>query len=284
MDIILSIQSHVAYGYVGNKAAVFPLQRLGYDVIPIHTVQFSNHTGYGAWTGEIFTPGHIQDIIKGLRDLNILPRVRAVLSGYMGTAELGDVVLQTCAEIRSHNPHMVYCCDPVMGDVGRGFFVKPGIPEFFRDRALPHAAIITPNQFELSWLTGIEVKTLNDALIACHQALSMGPEIVVLTSLQHDQTPEDHIQMLLVTKRGERLLITTPRLPIGPNGAGDAVSALILGHFLRSGDVKYAFEKTASAIYSVFDETHKSGQRELALIRAQDRFDPAVPRFMSQRI
>jgi pyridoxine kinase len=279
--MILSIQSHVAYGYVGNRAAVFPLQRLGFDVTTINTVQFSNHTGYGSWTGDIFTPEHIRSLIKGLRDRDVLKDVTAVLSGYLGAADLGQIVLDTVSEIRALNPSLVYCCDPVMGDVGRGMFVKPDIPPFFRDQAIPQSTIITPNQFELSWLTEVEIVTLADAVDACHSLIRGGSKIVLLTSLLHDKTPDDKIEMLVVTESGEAFTITTPRLPfdIPPNGSGDATAALFLGHYLKTGSVQMALERTATAIFAVFEATHARGHRELALIEAQNSLLAEPQRF-----
>lgn len=279
--MILSIQSHVAYGYVGNRAAVFPLQRLGFDVITVNTVQFSNHTGYGSWTGEIFTPEHISTLIQGLRDRDVLRQIDAVLSGYLGSADLGQIVLDTVNEIRAFNPDTLYCCDPVMGDVGRGMFVKPDIPPFFRDHIVSQTSILTPNQFELSWLTSVEILTLEDAIRACEAMLAQGSKAVLLTSLLHDQTPTGAIQMLLVTASGERWLITTPKLDfeIAPNGSGDATAALFLGHYLKTKDYRLALEKLASAIFSIFEATKNKGQRELALIDAQDDFHAKTPRF-----
>ena len=278
MSLILSIQSHVAFGYVGNKAAVFPLQCLGYDVVNINTVQFSNHTGYGVWTGQIFEPAHIRDLIQGLRDRDVLKDIKIILSGYMGSAELGDIVLETVAEIRKHHPNMIYCCDPVMGDTGRGFFVKPGIPEFFRDKALQQASIITPNQFELSWLTGIEIKTLDDAKAACARALDMGVGTVLLTSLEHSETPKDQIQMLAMN-RDESFIVSTPKLDIHVNGSGDCTAALFLGYYLKTGKLDQTLGMTASAVYSIFEKTEELGSRELALIQAQDAFRSPKLRF-----
>lgn len=279
--MILSIQSHVAYGYVGNRAAVFPLQRLGFDVITINTVQFSNHTGYGSWKGEIFTANHIKSLIQGLRERDVLKDVKAILSGYLGAADLGQVVLDTVSEIRTLNPDALYCCDPVMGDVGRGMFVKPDIPPFFRDQVTPLSTILTPNQFELSWLTGIEIVTLADAIRACRAIIAQGTKIVLLTSLLHDKTPEDQIEMLVVTASGEAFTIATPRLPfdIPPNGSGDATAALFLGHYIKTGNVKAALENTATAIFAVFEATKERGQRELALIEAQDQLLASPARF-----
>ena len=157
---ILSIQSHVAYGHVGNDAAVFPMQRLGCEVWPIHTVQFSNHTGYGAWTGRVFDGASILELVDGIAARGVLASCDAVLSGYLGSAEIGEAVIGTVARVKVANPQAAWCCDPVIGDVGRGIFVRSGIPELMRDRAIPSADIVTPNQFELEWLTGRACRTL----------------------------------------------------------------------------------------------------------------------------
>ena len=146
---ILSIQSHVAYGHVGNASAVFPMQRLGVEVWPIHTVQFSNHTGYGAWKGQVFDGATIDELMAGIGERGVLGKCDGVLSGYMGSADIGHAILSAVAKVREANPKAMYCCDPVIGDVGRGVFVRPGIPEFMREQAVPAADIVTPNQFEL---------------------------------------------------------------------------------------------------------------------------------------
>ena len=130
---ILSIQSLVAYGYAGNSAALFPLQRLGKVVWPVVTVHFSNHTGYGEARGPLLTAQDIAEVIQGVEDRHALPGCEAVLSGYQGAEDVGSVILDAVAKVKQHNPRAIYCCDPVMGDVGRGMFVRPGIPEFMRD-------------------------------------------------------------------------------------------------------------------------------------------------------
>lgn len=279
--MILSIQSHVAYGYVGNRAAVFPLQRLGFDVTAINTVQFSNHTGYGSFKGDVFSPAHISALIDGLRERGVLGSVQAVLSGYLGAAGMGDIILDVVKEIRTMNPSALYCCDPVMGDTDRGMFVKDDIPPFFRDKALHQSSIITPNQYELSWLTGMTITTLDDAVAACRAALALGTQTVLLTSLLHDRTKPGTIQMLVVSASGEQALITTPRLdfPVPPNGSGDATAALFLGHYLKAGSLTEALERAASAIYGIFEATQSQGGRELALIAAQDGFAATPARF-----
>jgi pyridoxine kinase len=164
---ILSIQSHVAYGHVGNAAATFPLQRLGAEVWPIHTVQFSNHTGYDGSRGEVFGASLIRDLVKGIEERGVLSTCDGVLSGYMGSAEIGAAILDAVERVMAVNRNACYCCDPVIGDVGRGVFVQPSVAEFMRERALPAADIVTPNQFELDYLSLAPSKTIGEAVHAC---------------------------------------------------------------------------------------------------------------------
>jgi pyridoxine kinase len=234
MPSILSIQSWVAYGHVGNASAIFPLQRLGAEVWGIHTVQFSNHTGYGAWRGQVFGAELIHDLVQGIEDRGVMARCDAVLSGYMGSAEIGAAILDAARRVKAANPAALWCCDPVIGDVGRGVFVRPGIPEFLRDEALPAADILTPNQFELEWLTGREVRTLANARAAVTALQARGPRCVLVTSLRLDDTPEGEIGML-AGEGGAFWRLSTPMLPLSVNGAGDAIAALFLFHRLRSG-------------------------------------------------
>jgi pyridoxine kinase len=273
---ILSIQSHVAYGYVGNRAAVFPLQRLGHEVTAINTVEFSNHTGYGDWTGEVLSAGHVEAIVAGLEKRGVLDKIDALLTGYLGDPAIGEIVLNLVDRLP---PQTVWLCDPVMGDVGRGFFVRPGIPDFFRQRALSRARVITPNQFELEYLTGIPISTLDDAQRACRLAHDMGPEIVLLTSLLHDETRGDEIQMLASSRSGEQVLVSTPRLPLdpAPNGAGDCTAALFLAHILSGATLGDALSRTAASIFALFEKTMAAGRRELNLIAAQADFAAPGP-------
>ena len=172
---ILSIQSSVAYGHVGNSAAVFPLQRLGHEVWPVITVHFSNHTGYGAWRGPLLAAEDVREVIAGIEDRGVLGEADAVLSGYQGDPAVGGVILDAVARVKELNPAAVYCCDPVMGDVGRGMFVRPGIPEFMRDTVVPQADIVTPNHFELDFLAGRTTTTLDEILDAVDDVRARGP-------------------------------------------------------------------------------------------------------------
>lgn len=276
MQTILSIQSHVAFGHVGNAAAVFPLQRMGFNVIPINTVQFSNHTGYGDWTGQIFDAAHIIDLFNGLAKRGVFNNIDAVLTGYLGAPALGDAILDM---IKTRlPPHVTWLCDPVMGDTDRGMFVRDGIPDFFKSRALLRADIITPNQFELEHLSGVKVNCLDDARTACKILHDVGPDVILVTSLIHAKTSDDEIQMMASHRDGTQYLVTTPRLPlpVAPNGAGDFTSALFLARHLMGDDLKTALSMTAASVFALFEETHRCGTRELALISAQDGFVDAT--------
>ena len=274
---ILSIQSAVAYGHVGNSAAVFPLQRLGHEVWPIDTVQLSNHTGYGAWRGRAWGANDIAEVVRGIDERGALKRCEAVLSGYLGEAALGDAVLDGVARVKSANPQALYCCDPVIGDDHSGVFVRPGIVDFFRDRAIPAADIVTPNRFELALLTGATVADMKDAVAATAILRARGPRLVLVTSLP---AAEDEIAMMAASGDGA-WLVTTPRLPIVANGAGDLAAALFLGFYLRGRDPAAALEQTAAAVFAIIEATFRAGEGELQIVAAQEAMTSPPRRFGS---
>ena len=266
---LLSIQSHVAYGHVGNAAAVFPLQRMGVEVWPLHTVQFSNHTGYGNWQGRVFDAGMIRELVAGIAQRGVLGTCDGVLSGYMGGADIGSAILDAVASVKRANPAAHYCCDPVIGDVGRGIFVREGIPEFMKSKAVPAADIVTPNQFELDYLSGRASKTLEQARDAVKAVHDLGPRAILVTSLHTQETPEDAIDLLASDASG-CFRLRTPKLPLAVNGAGDAIAALFFAHYLRTGKIEEALARAASSIFGVLAKTAESGSREIQLIAAQD--------------
>ena len=273
---ILSIQSLVSYGHAGNSAAMFPLQRLGHDVWPVVTVHFSNHTGYGAARGPLLDSDDIAEVIRGVEDRGALDRCDAVLSGYQGAEDVGAVVLDAVSNVKKRNPGAIYCCDPVMGDVGRGFFVRPGIPEFMRDKVVPAADVITPNQFELAFLAGTEPRTLDEVVDAAEAVRATGPGTVLVTSVLAEETPEDSLDMVAVSAEGA-WLVRTPRLPINPPGAGDLTSAVFLANVLAGHDLPTALARTASSVFAVMEATAEAETREMRIIESQDALaEPAM--------
>ncbi|WP_174534270.1 pyridoxal kinase PdxY [Micromonospora chalcea] len=280
---ILSIQSSVAYGHVGNSAAVFPLQRLRHEVWPVLTVHFSNHTGYGAWRGPLLAPTDVADVIAGIADRGVLGTADAVLSGYQGDPAVGAVILDAVAQVKAANPDALYCCDPVMGDVGRGMFVRPGIPEYLRDTVVPRADIVTPNQFELEFLAGRTTDTVDDLLAAVDTVRAAGPRHVLVTSVLHGDLPAGHLEVVAVSDEGA-WAVTTPLLPIAPNGGGDVTAALYLAHLATTGSPQTALEHTTNSIYAVLEATLEAGTRELQLVAAQDAIAQPPTRFTARRL
>ena len=280
---ILSIQSSVAYGHVGNSAAAFPLQRLGHEVWPVLTVHFSNHTGYGEWRGPLLAADDVREVIAGIEDRGVLGEADAVLSGYQGDPAVGQIVLDTVQRVKELNPDAIYCCDPVMGDLGRGMFVRPGIPEFMRDTVVPAADIITPNHFELDFLSGRTTSTLADILDAVDSVRERGPRDVLVTSVLHGEVPEGRLDVVAVSDEGA-WAVETPLLPIAPNGCGDVTAALYLAHLRTTGSAEAALARTANTVFAILEQTIEAGTREIQLVAAQDRIAEPPTTFEVRRL
>jgi pyridoxine kinase len=266
MATVLSLQSWVACGNVGNCAALFALQRLGIETWSLNSVAFSNHTGHGKWRGGPVPTRIIASLFEGIAELGVLPRCDAVLSGYLGEPEIGPVLLDIVARVKQANPRALYCCDPVMGDFGPGWYVGAGVPEFYRDRALAVADIATPNRFELEWLTGSRIGAVDEAGAAAEALRRRGPGIVLVTSLE---PAADRLGVVAAGPDGA-WAVETPRLPIEATGCGDALAALFLGRLLQGKSLPEALAVTVSAIWGVVEATWRAGGGELALIAAQD--------------
>jgi len=268
---VLSIQSAVAYGHVGNSAAVFPLQRIGVEVMPVYTVNFSNHTGYGAWRGPLISPDDVRDVINGIEDRGAFPEIDVILSGYQGSEGIADVILDGVARIKEANPDAIYACDPVMGNAKSGCFVAPAIPVLLRERVVPAADLITPNQFELGYLTGTEPDSLESTLESADLARASGPHTVLVTSVERPDREEGTIEMLVVDDRGA-WIVQTPLLPMKANGSGDVTAALFTAHYRRTGEAGDALARTASSVYDLLANTLESGERELQLVESQEAY------------
>ena len=268
---ILSIQSAVAYGHVGNSAAVFPLQRIGVEVLPVYTVNFSNHTGYGAWRGPLISPDDVRAVITGIEERGVFPQIDVVLSGYQGSEGIADVILDAVARVKKANPGAVYACDPVMGNAKSGCFVAPAIPILLRDRVVPAADLITPNQFELGYLTGTEPHTLDETLASVDLVRATGPSAVLVTSVERPDRVPDTIEMLAVTDDGA-WLVQTPHIPMKANGSGDVTAALFTAHYRATGDAADALVRTTSSVYDLLQRTYASGERKLQLVESQEAY------------
>lgn len=271
MTTILSIQSHVAYGHVGNSASVFPMQRLGVEVWPVHTVNFSNHTGYGAWRGPLMDPADVADVVTGIGEREAFAEIDAVLSGYQGGEGIGATILDAVAAVKAVNPAAIYACDPVMGNAKSGCFVHESIPVLLREKVVPQADLITPNQFELGFLTDTEPQTLEETLASVDAARGIGPSTVLVTSVLRPDRPEGTIEML-ACHDDEAWIVRTPHLPLKANGSGDVTAALFTSHWLRTQSLQESLGRTVSSVFDLLELTLDSGRRELQLVQAQEAY------------
>ncbi|EEH56691.1 uncharacterized protein MICPUCDRAFT_44424 [Micromonas pusilla CCMP1545] len=265
----LTIQSHVVSGYVGNKCAVFPLQLHGFDVDPILSVQFSNHTGYGSWKGEVMTGDQLWSLVEGLETNGLLKGYTHLLTGYIGSASMLRTVARLVRKLRQHNPDLVYVCDPVLGDNGKMYVPAP-LVGIYRDEIVPLATLVVPNQFEAELLTGSPIASEDDAIAACAALHAMGPPNVVLTSVDLDE------------KRCEqRFKITVPRIPSYFTGTGDLCAALLLAWSDKlPGQLGRAAERAVASLQGVLRKTAQAqaeaeaagktgiGCRELRLVQS----------------
>ncbi|KUF06719.1 pyridoxal kinase PdxY [Leucobacter sp. G161] len=286
---ILSIQSSVSYGHVGNSAAVFPLQRIGVEVMPIFTVCFSNHTGYGAWRGPMLTGTDVREIVLGIEERGGLVGVDAVLSGYQGGDDIGDAILDAVARVKRHSPDAIYACDPVLGNAKSGCHVAPEVQNLIRDRVIPAADLITPNQFELGFITGTQPASLESTLESVELARDQGPQTVLVTSVERPERAADNVMEMLAVTGGrgaeaEAWLIETPRLPLKANGSGDVTAALFTAHFRATGDAGEALARTTASVFTLLENTLASGERELRLVESQEAYAHPSMQFQAHRV
>jgi pyridoxine kinase len=250
---------------------VFPLQRIGVEVMPVYTDNFSNHTGYGAWRGPLIDPDDVRAVITGIEERGAFPHVDVVLSGYQGGEGIADVILDAVARVKAANPSAIYACDPVMGNAKSGCFVAPAIPVLLRDRVVPAADLITPNQFELGYLTDTEPDTLESTLESVDLIRATGPRTVLVTSVERPDREEGTIEMLAVDDAGA-WIVQTPLLPMKANGSGDVTAALFTAHYRRTGDAADALARATSSVFDLLERTHASGERELQLVESQEAY------------
>lgn len=280
---VLSIQSAVSYGHVGNSAGVFALQRLGAEVWPINTVQFSNHTGYDGWRGTRATAAEVSDLVLGVAERGVLPKLDAVLSGYLGAADIVAVVADAVRRARAANPEVLYCCDPVLGAAGRGFFVTGELPMLIRDHLIPLANVITPNQFELDFLVGGPTPTIEVLLAATDSLRAVGPGVVMVTSVHTEDTPPDCVDVVVSSQDGA-WRVRTPVLAVRVGGTGDVIAALFLGRLLRGEEVPDAMARSTASVFALLQQNLASGAGELPLIAGQAALVDPGPGFGLERL
>ncbi|MBM3569084.1 MAG: pyridoxal kinase PdxY [Alphaproteobacteria bacterium] len=280
---VLAISSQVAYGHVGLSAGVFCLQRLGIETWPVPTVLFSNHPGHGGFKGRVLPAEEVAGLIEGVAERGLLAGCVGLLAGYMGSAANGQEAWGAILRLRAANPKAVVLVDPVFGDKSTGVYAAADLPDFFRQRLVPAADLITPNQFELERLTDRRIDSLDGALAASDRVRKWGPRTVVVTSFERADAAEDVVETLLVTGEGAWLL-ATPRIERVPHGAGDMFAALFLGYWLKHRGERWAFEQAVAATYGILRHTADLGLAEPALIEAQDEIVVPSHRFEAERV
>ncbi|MBL0520810.1 pyridoxal kinase PdxY [Aeromonas enteropelogenes] len=286
MKRVISIQSHVVFGCAGNSAAVFPMRRLGVEVWPVNTVQFSNHTQYSqGWQGMVMPAGHIGQLMVGLTDIGVLGQCDALLSGYLGSAAQGEEILAAVARLKACNPRALYFCDPVMGHPDKGCIVAPGVAEFFKDRALACADMLAPNLLELERLTGREIHNVPEAVAACQQLRARGARLVLVKHLGRAGFGHDRFEMLLVCDEGA-FHISRPLYPFArqPIGVGDLLSATMLANLLAGYEPVVAFERTNASVDAVLAQTWLVNAYELQLVAAQHEMAQPHVRIRATRL
>ena len=280
---VISIQSQVAFGHVGNSAAVFPMQMHGIDVVAVPTTLLSNRPGYPTIRGRVFDAQLVADLLVGIEERGAIDSADMILSGYLGSADIARVVADLVARAKAKNRALRYCLDPVLGDRDRGLFVHADIPPLVRDHLCRLADIITPNHFEFEFLCGREARTINEVMSAAKLLGARSPSTIVVTSAELADTPDGEIETLAIEHSREMLKawrVRTPKLPNSPNGAGDLFAALYAAATVRGSDTPDALSHAASAIFAVLETTAARGTTEMrivesaaALVHPQRRFD-----------
>ncbi len=267
--VVLTIQSHVAYGHVGNDAAIFPLQVAGIEVVDIPTTMLSNHPGYPTMRGEFMEPRLIRDLLQGLTERNLPAFATGVITGYLGDPGTADAVRDWVREAKATNPGLRYLCDPVMGD-SPGIYVDPALPGKFRDELVPLADAITPNQHEFGWLTGTEIRTRDGLLSAADALVESGIGVVVVTGTQLYDTPDDSLDIYGVTTEGA-WRVRTPRFDFTPVGTGDVYTSLFAAHWFQGADIPAALAAAAGGTYAVLTITREANVQEMRLVASASK-------------
>ena len=282
---VISIQSQVAYGHVGNSAAVFPMQMHGIDVITVPTTLLSNRPGYPTIRGRVLEAQLVADLLLGIEERGALDACEAILSGYLGSPDIAAVVAGFVARARARNPAVVYCCDPVLGDRDGGLFVQADIPPLIRDLLCPLADIITPNHFEFEWLCGAKATTTEEVIGAARALMARGPSTIVVTSAELADTPDDAIEAVAVercegsTPQAQAWRVCTPKLPISPSGTGDLFASLFVSARVRGSDTPDALSHAASAIFAVLERTAARGTEEMRIVETAEQLAHPKRRF-----
>ncbi|MCC8959575.1 pyridoxal kinase PdxY [Bradyrhizobium sp. Pear77] len=280
---VISIQSQVAWGHVGNSAATFPIQLHGIDVVAVPTTLLSNRPGYPTIRGRVLDVQLVADLLRGIEERGAIESARMILSGYLGSADIAIDVADFVARAKAENPALLYCCDPVLGDRDRGMFVRSDIPPLVRDQLCPLADIITPNHFEFEFLCGARVTTTDDVIAQARMLMARGPATIVITSAELAGTPDSEIETLAIEHTGA-WRVRTPRVPISPSGTGDLFAALFVAARVRGLATPEALSHAASGIHGVLVRTAERATDEMRIVESAELMLDPKPRFAAVAI
>jgi pyridoxine kinase len=271
---VLSIQSQVAFGAIGNRAAVFALERLGIETWAVPTVLYSNHTGHHRFRGERLAADKVSDLIAGIVVLADWRRCQAILTGYAADPAGIAVAAQSAAQLRARNPDGFLACNAAFGNE-EGLFVPDAVARATCERLFPEAGLLFLNQAELEYASGRAVAGPADAVAAARALGRPATKIVVVTSVR----PNDASASTLTLALGADgcWSVETPRLPGPAHGAGDLFSALYLAHTLKGATPAEALERSVASTFGVIARTGEA--LDLALVQAQDELVAPTRRF-----
>jgi len=259
---VISVQSQVSFGHVGNSAAEFAMQWLGREVWPVPTAVLAHHPGQGGFHGAKTDPQLVRAILDGLHGAGAFADCQALLSGYLGSPEVGRAMLAAGREIKAESPGALYCCQPVMGDREEGVYVDGALPAFFKEDAVPAADVVIANAFEAEVLTGVAADDLSGARAAGAALRQMGPAIAIVSSVP---LGADELGTLLASGDGA-WLARTSRLAVPAKGAGDLMGAVWLAGYLRDGDAAAALGLAVGATRLALEASAARPRGELDLV------------------
>ena len=264
---VISIQSQVVHGHVGNSAAVFPMQALGVTVAAVPTTLLSNHPLYPTARGRVLDAALVEDLLIGVEERGLIEAASHVVTGYLGSAEIGCIVADFIRRAKAQNPDLLYVCDPVIGDEDSGVFVADGLIGIFRDLLVPAASIATPNQFEFELLSDARARSAEALRAAAMDSRRRWPRHIVVTGCALDDTPSGHIETI-VCDGGVLHRIAAPRLPIKPHGAGDLFAGLLAAHLALGQDLIRSSEWASASVFKALQRTLADHCYELRLCAA----------------
>ena len=266
MYSVISIQSQVVYGHVGNSAAVFPMQSKGINVLAVPTTLLSNHPHYPTMRGKILEHKLVEDLLLGIEERGLIEKTETLVTGFLGSIEIANVVDEFISLAQKRNPHMIYVCDPVMGDDDLGVFVDENLLSIFSNKLIPKATIITPNQFELELITGRSARNIEDLQNAAERLINQTTKSIVVTGCILKDSEDGYVETI-VCENSKVHRIPIKKLPVRPCGTGDLFTALMISHLSQGKNLILACEAAVSEVFKTLEQTLLHESNEMRLLK-----------------